>query len=305
VNGRVVIAGGTGFIGQALTAFFTANGYEVIVLTRSASEKRGPVNHQHWDGRSLGDWAKLIDDAKGVINLAGKNINCRHTPENRRAILESRVDSVRALGAAIAECARPPSVFVQASGVGIYPGSREMLCDENASHGTQFEAQVCEAWEAAFAAVNAPVMRKVVLRLAVVLGRNGGFLRVLGRLTRLFLGGHVGDGGQFVSWVHLADISTMFRWAIERDDISGVFNACSPNPVTNAELMREMRRALHRPWSPPVPVLATRLGARLIGTEASLALSSHRCTPRRFLDKKFQFQFPQLRAALADIYQKP
>ena len=302
---RLILAGGTGFIGQALTAFFTANGYQVVILTRSPSQRRGTVHYQQWDGRSLGDWAKLIDGANGIINVAGKTINCRHTPTNRREILQSRVDSVRVLGAAIAQCPQPPDVFVQASGVGIYPSSRERLYDEDAPHGTQFEAQVCEAWEETFATVNAPNMRKVVLRIAVVLGRGGGFLGVLGRLTRLFLGGQVSDGGQFVSWIHIADLSAMFRWSIEHDDVSGVFNACSPSPVTNTELMREMRRALHRPWSPPVPVFGARAGAWLMGTEASLALSSHHCTPKRFLDKQFQFQFPQLRDALADIYQRP
>src|SRR5207249_3257714 len=126
----------------------------------------------------------------------------------------------------------------------------------NASHGHDFPARVCELWEGAFNEIEAPGMRKSVLRIAVVLGPNGGFLKVLGKLTRLFLGGHVGRGRQFVSWIHIADLSRMFLAAIERDEIAGIFNATSLNPVTNAELMRELRRALHRPWSPPVPVWA-------------------------------------------------
>jgi uncharacterized protein (TIGR01777 family) len=301
---KIIIAGGTGFIGRSLATFLINKGCTVVVLTRGASEERDGMRYEQWDGKTLGAWAAMVDGARAVINLAGKTINCRHTPENRREILQSRVDSVRVLGDAIARCAKQPEAFVQASGVGIYLDSRDRWCDEAAPHGTEFEAAVCEAWESSLAAITAPGIRKVVLRLGVVLGDDGGLLRVLGNLTRWFLGGQVGDGGQFVSWIQIDDLTEMIGWAIEHEDISGVFNACSPTPVTNAELMRELRRALHRPWSPPVPVFASRIGAWLMGTEASLALSSHRCLPQRFLDKQFPFQYPQLREALAEIYQK-
>jgi hypothetical protein len=275
------------------------------VLTRGETESRGLVRFEKWDGKTAEEWAHFLDHACAVINLTGKTINCRHTPENRREILESRVNSVHALGQAIGQCARPPRVFVQASGIGIYPDSRNAPYQEDSPHGAQFEAEVCEAWERALAEVNPPSMRKVVLRIAAVLGKEGGLLQTLAPLTRWFMGGQIGDGGQIVSWIHQHDLTSMFASAVDNDRISGVFNACSPNPVSNAELMKELRRALQRPWSPPVPKFAARIGASLMGTEASLALSSHRCIPKRFNEQGFQFSYPQLRDALAEIYQTP
>jgi uncharacterized protein (TIGR01777 family) len=295
---RIILAGGSGFIGQSLTPFLLARDYEIVVLTREASHDR----FVQWNGHSLRNWAQCLDGAFALVNLTGKSINCRHTPENRREIIESRVNSERVLGEAILRCAQPPKVFVQAAGVGIYGDQGEHWCDENTAHGDDFVTEVCEKWEAAFDDVAAPNTRKVLLRLGVVLGPNGGFLDVLSRLTRAFLGGQVGNGRQFISWIHITDLRQVILGAIESNDLAGVFNATSPNPVTNAEFMRELRHALHRPWSPPVPKFAARIGSWLIGTEAELAFVSQRCTPKRLLESSFDFQFPQLRRALAEIY---
>jgi uncharacterized protein len=302
VKARIILAGGSGFVGQALTPLLLEKDFEVVVLTRAPSSGTGDLRNAQWDGKTLGEWAKLVDGAKAIVNLTGRSINCRHTQENRREILESRVDSVRVLGEAITRCSQPPQAFVQAAGVGIYGESGDRWCDENSAHGTDFVSDVCERWEAAFAAVKAPATRKVLLRLGVALGRDGGFLEVLSKLTRWFLGGQAAGGRQFVSWIHLADLTRMFVCGIEDSEIAGVFNATAPNPVTNAELMRELRRALHRPWSPPVPEFAVRLWAALMGTEPSLALTSQRCAPRHFLETGFKFDFPELRSALTNIY---
>src|SRR5439155_20187128 len=164
--------------------------------------------------------------------------------------------------------------------------------------------KVCEKWEAAFESLEAPARRKVLLRLGVVLGPNGGFLGLLSRLTRWFLGGQVGNGRQYLSWIHIADLSRMVLASIENRELIGVFNATSPNPVTNAEFMRELRRALHRPWSPPVPEFAARIGSWLMGTEADLALVSQRCVPKRFQENGFDLEFPELCEALANIFPK-
>jgi uncharacterized protein (TIGR01777 family) len=302
---RVIVAGGSGFVGHALAPILLAHDYEVVILTREPSSRHGDVLYQQWDGQTPGSWTQFVDGAKAIVNLTGHSINCRHTPENERAIIESRVNSVRVLGDAIAFCAQPPKVFIQASGVGIYGDQGDRWCDENAPHRNDFPAKVCELWEGAFAKITAPQTRKVVLRLGVVLGPNGGFLELLGKLTRWFLGGQVGDGRQFISWIHVADLNRMFVRALEDAEIAGVFNAVAPGPVSNAEFMREMRRALRRPWSPPVPEFAARLGGSIMGTEASLALVSQRCTPKHFLEKDFRFDFPELRTALHNIYSKP
>jgi uncharacterized protein len=234
--------------------------------------------------------------------LTGRSINTRHTAEHRREIIDSRVDSVRVLGEAICRCAQPPKVFVQLAGVGIYGDKGDRVCDETTPPGNDFVSEVCQKWEGAFNSVNARDTRKVLLRLGVVLGPSGGFLDLLARLTRWFLGGQVGSGRQYLSWIHMADLLRMILAAIENEELGDVFNATSPNPVTNREFMRELRRALHRPWSPPVPVFAARIGSWLMETEASLALVSERCIPKRFVEKNFEFEFPTVRDALASIY---
>jgi uncharacterized protein len=278
--------------------------YDVVVLTRGKSDHHGSIREAHWDGKTLGEWTQFVNGALGLVNLTGRSINTRHTAEHRREIIDSRVDSVRILGEAIGRCVQPPKVFVQIAGVGIYGDKGEHICDETTAPGDDFVSEVCKKWEAAFHAVDLPTTRKVLLRLGVVLGRNGGFLQVLSRLTRWFLGGHVGEGRQYVSWIHIADLSQMILQAIEQEQLTGIFNATAPHPVRNAELMRQLRRALHRPWSPPVPEFAARIGSWLMGTEASLALVSQRCVPKRFLENNFEFEFPKLREALASIYPK-
>ena len=300
---RIVIAGGSGFVGSHLSRRLVSKGYEVVILSRSAKSDNA-IRNVAWDGKTLAPWAGEIDGAAAVINLAGRSINCRHTPENRRAILDSRVDSVRVLGQAIEKAEKAPAVFVQASAIGIYGNAGNRWVDENSPHGSDFIAEVCQKWEEAFSEVPDVGERKVLLRLGVVLGPDGGFLHVLAKLTRLFLGGQVGDGKQFISWIHQNDLTRIFMAATELTSMHGTYNAVAPNPVTNAEFMRELRRTLHRPWSPPVPKFAVRVGARLMGTEPSLAFASQRAEPRRLLEEGFGFDFSDLRSALEDLLQR-
>jgi len=302
---RIILAGGSGFVGRALAPVLVAKGYDVVVLSRGAAHLEDGVVHLQWDGRTIGDWAREIDNAEAIVNLTGKNINCRHNAENRREIVRSRVDSVRVLGEAVAASAQPPKAFVQASGIGYYGDTGDRLVDETGPLGNDFSADVCRQWEDAFETLDPPATRKVVLRLGVVLGRSGGALPVLEKLTRFFLGGVVGSGRQFISWIHVADIVRMFVTAIDQSEITGVFNATAPAPVTNREFMGDLRHVLHRPWSPPVPAPLVRAGAWIMGSEGDLALVSSRCAPRRFLEHRFSFQFPNLRDALAGLYHTP
>jgi uncharacterized protein (TIGR01777 family) len=299
---RIVIAGGSGFIGTALAKELIARNYEVVVLARSPSERSDGIHEEEWDGEHLGEWIKFLDGARAVINLTGKNINCPHTPENLRELTASRVNSVNAIAAAILHVKTPPPVWVQAGAVGFYGAAKSNLCDENSPAGNDPLAEICERWEAAFALAKTPTTRKVLLRIGFVLGRVGGALPVLAKLAKCFLGGSVGSGEQFISWIHLADLTRMFVEAIECEELSGAFNAVAPKSVTNKEFMRELRRALHRPWSPPAPEFAVRLGARLMGSEPSLALDGQRCAPKGFLAAGFEFQFSELRPALEDIF---
>lgn len=301
---RIILAGGSGFVGRALTPVLLAKGYHVVVLGRGAAHREGGADYLQWDGRTLGAWASAIDGTEAIINLTGKNINCRLNAENRREIIRSRVDPVRVLGLAIEACTNPPKVFVQTSGVGYYGDTGHHLADEDAALGSDFTAEVCRQWEGAFHALDLAATRKVILRLGVVLGRQGGALPVLEKLTRWFLGGAVGNGGQFISWIHLSDVVRMFVASTEQSELTRVFNATAPAPETNSQFMRELRRALHRPWSPPVPAPLARAGAWLMGSDGDLALLSSRCVPRRFLKHGFQFQFPTLRDAFANLYSK-
>jgi uncharacterized protein (TIGR01777 family) len=298
---RLVIAGGSGFIGRTLAREFSARGFEVVVLTRSPRQRTDGVVEAEWDGAHAGAWTALLDGAEAAINLTGKNVNCPHTPENLRAITTSRGNSVNAIAAAIGAAQNPPRVWVQASAVGFYGDTGDAVRDEDSPAGNDALADICRQWEAAFAAGTVPRTRKAALRIGVVLGRDGGALPVLNKMTRSFLGGAVGSGRQYISWIHLADLAAMFVAAVADEKLSGTFNAVAPHAVTNADFMRELRRALHRPWSPPVPELAVKLGARLMGSEASLALMGQRCVPKRFLAAGFQYRFADLPKALTDL----
>lgn len=299
---RVVLAGGSGFLGNAVAGPLLARNYEVIVLTRSPRKRDDGVKEIAWDGRTLGIWVQYLEDAHAVVNLTGRSVNCCHTPENLREIIESRVNSVNAIASAIHNLARPPRVWIQAGSLAFYGDLADEWCEEGTPSGEGKMVETCRLWETAFQTVPLPNTRRVLLRIGLVLARDGGALSVLGKLTRWLLGGAAGSGRQYVSWIHLADMNQMFVDAIERNDLVGVFNATSPNPLTNAELMAGLRRALHRPWCPPAPIWAVRFGSWLMKTDPSLALTGRRCRPMRFLRLGFKFQFPELRKALADIY---
>lgn len=299
---RVVLAGGSGFLGRGLSRHLLQLGFQPVVLTRSEERTNRGIRFVHWDGRSSGEWAREIDGACAVVNLTGKSVMCRYTPANRREIVSSRVDSVRAIGSAIAAAEHPPQAWVQAGSLAIYGDAGQRICDESTPPGTGFSPETCIAWERAFEEMPTPGTARVLLRMGFVLGEGGGPLGTLEHLARLGLGGPIGSGRQYISWIHVADLNRMFLWAIERGDLEGVYNACSLTPVTNAEFMSELRRALHRRLGVPSPAWLVKLGAPVIGTEAELALSGRLCVPARFRALRFPFQFPTLRGALEDLY---
>lgn len=319
-NKRVVLTGGSGFLGRALARHLVAKEYEVMILTRSpppmptgtattptsaAGRDDGTpagVRYVRWDGRTVdGEWAKHLAGARAVVNLAGKNVNCRYTRRNLREIDESRVDSVRAVNTAIAHCDAPPAVLVQAATLAIYGDAGDRVCDETAPLGDGIPPTTAKKWEQAFDATPTPNTRRVLLRISFALGRDGGALRTLAGLTRCFLGGPAGSGRQYISWIHIEDLCRLFLWAIENDQASGVYNATSPNPVTNAAFMRELRRVLRRPWAPPTPAPLVHVGCFLMRTEPVLALTGRRGVPARLLGQGFTFEHPTLPETLHDL----
>jgi uncharacterized protein len=300
-KGRIILAGGSGFLGRALAEEFSSAGYDVVVLTRKAGKSFKGARQVEWDGRTVGYWARELEGAAAVVNLAGRSVDCRHAAKNRREIVESRVCSVEAIGRAVRACAEPPKVLVQSGSLAIYGDAGARVCDESAPAGKGFPVEVCLKWERAFDTLELPRTRKVLLRIGFVLGRDGGAFSKLARLARVYLGGTTGGGRQYISWLHVRDFCRLVLWTVERETAEGVFNATGPCPVTNAEFMCELRCALRRLWSPRVPAWLVRVGSFLLRTEAELALTGRRCIPERLVESGFKFMYTNLEFALADL----
>lgn len=310
---RIVLPGGNGQVGNILARFFHRRGDSVTVLARKTHT--APWRVALWDGVTLGDWTHELEDADVLINLAGRNVNCRYRAEHRREIMDSRVLSTRILGQAIERLSSPPRIWINSSTATIYRHVFERAMDEDtgeiggnepdAPHSWRFSIQVATAWEGAFFAVNTPHTCKLVLRSSVILSPDrGGIFDVLLRLVRFGLGGKSGSGQQFVSWIHDADFARAVDFLISRENMSGVVNVASPNPLPNSDFMRELRKA----WGARIGLPATRwmleLGAIFLRTETELVLKSRRVIPALLLAKGFEFQFPEWPVAARDLVQR-
>jgi uncharacterized protein (TIGR01777 family) len=292
---KVVIAGGSGFLGSSLGQYLADRGCRPVILSRHEP-------YVVWDGKTVGPWAEQLEGADAVVNFAGRSVACIHTEENKREILESRVNSVRAIEQALAACKRPPPLWIQASSLALYGNAGERICDEDAPPADDYSAGVVKAWEGAFFNGSTRSTRRVALRIGFVLGREGGALVPLVKLARSFLGGAAAGGKQYISWIHVADFCAICEWAMKNRKASGAYNVCAPAPVTNAEFMRALRRAVRRPWSPPVPRLVVKFGARFImRADADLILTGRRCVPRRLQDEGFAFFYQELKHALQSL----
>jgi len=307
---RIILAGGSGFLGRALARTFGAKVFEVIVLTRSPQERTDGVKEIAWDAQSPGAWTTWLEGAEAVINLTGKSVDCRYTAANRQAIIASRVNSTRVLGRVIAACRQPPRVWLNCSSATLYKHTFDTPMDEAGVIGATPEAkdafsiEVIRQWEQALDEARTPVTRKAALRTAMVFGRDGGVYPVLRRLARLGLGGTMGDGRQYVSWMHEADFCRAVEWVLDREQLSGPVNLAAPNPVPNREMMRLIREAVGAPFGLPATGWVLEIGAFFIRTETELIIKSRRVVPGRLLESGFQFQFPDMRSALADLGRK-
>lgn len=297
----MILAGGSGFLGTALAKHLMRDSWEVVNLTRSPRADAHGVRDVLWDGKTAGDWEKELNGAAAVVNLTGRSVDCRYNARNRAAIINSRVDSVRAIGVAIRKCSAPPEVWIQAGSLALYGDAGDEVCDENAPHGSGFAVEVCEKWEGALDDETVPSTRKVMLRIGFVLGRGGGALQKLAGLARRGLGGTIGGGRQWMSWLHIEDLNRLVSWALERDGVQGSYNATGPNPSRNRDFMRELRAALGVRIGPPAPAIAVKIGAVFMRTEASLALEGRRCIPARFSAEGFEFRHTELRKTLREL----
>lgn len=302
--GRIVIAGGTGFLGRNLASHLTRLGCEVIVLSRQQPTTDLGWRHASWDARTLGDWADCLDGATALVNLTGRTVDCVKTPDHCDEILRSRVESTTVLGRAFQQVKKPPSVWVQMSTAHRYGDPPDVLIDEDSAFGFGLAPFVGGAWEDAFTHAVPEGVRQVILRTSFVLGRSGGALPRLARLTKFGLGGKVGHGRQGISWIHEDDMNSLFVWAIVEENVSGAYIATAPNPVPNETFMRELRHALRVPIGLPALEWMVRIGAPLfLKTDPELALYGRFCASRRLREAGFEFRFPELRPALRNLYE--
>jgi len=305
-QGRVLITGGSGLIGSALTEELAGAGYEVVVLSRSPGGVSGlPAGARAvgWDAASADGWWEEADGARAIVNLAGENLaTWPWTEERKRRILESRLKSTRAVVAALERVREGggalPEVLLQGSGIDYYgPRGDEEVSDDDPP-GDDFLARVVVEWEAASAPAEALGVRRVLLRTAMVLARAAGALPKLALPFRLFAGGPIGSGRQWVPWIHLRDEVRAIRFLLERREAAGPFNLAAPEPVRNRELARVLGRVLHRPSVFPAPAFAVRA---VLGEMADVLLHGRRAVPARLRELGFEWEYPELQRALEDL----
>lgn len=303
LSGRIVIAGGSGFLGLNLARHLGAMDCEVIVLSRHRPVEDGGWRYVPWDARTVGEWRDVLEGAAALVNLVGRSVDCVKTAEHCDEIVRSRVEATEALGEGLRQVSAPPPVWVQMSTAHRYGDPPDVVCEEDSAFGYGLAPFVGQAWEQAYARAVLPQMRQVILRTSFVLGRRGGALPRLARLARWGLGGTVGRGRQGISWIHELDMNRLLARAIADDGMTGAYIATAPQPVSNARFMRELRRALGVPFGLPAASWMVRLGAPLImRSDPELALCGRYCISRRLREERFDFQFPDLPAALRDLY---
>ena len=309
-NKHIVIAGGSGFIGVQLAERWVNNN-RVTILTRNVpgavdntyGEKSNIAGVQlvQWDGKSTGKWNDALDGCDLLINLAGKSVNCRYNTRNKAEILKSRVDATRALGEAVKRLQRPPELWINGASTTTYRHAEDRPQDEYSGEmENDFSVQVCKAWEAAFNEVQVPATRKVILRMAIVLGK-GGVLVPYSWLARLGVGGQHGNGRQMFSWVHVDDLAKIIEWLYGHKEQAGVYNAAAPGPEPNREFMRLLRNIYKMPVGIPAPKWLLEIAAFIHRTETELLLKSRWVLPARLQKEGYKFKYADLGAALNNL----
>lgn len=311
---KIIIAGGTGFIGKELIRYFLADN-EVVFLTRGLknvqtnsyhTEDAGPGDSANprtvvWDAKNQGTWTKELEGADILINLCGKTVNCRYTRQNKKAISDSRTEPTAALGEAIQKCVTPPKLWINASSATIYRHATDKPQDEYTGEiENDFSVQVCKLWEQTLFDFRTPFTRKIALRMAVTLGNNGVMVPYF-NLIKYGLGGKQGSGSQMYSWVHITDTCRAIEWLYEHKQMEGVFNCCSPKPVTNKVFMETLRSVTGSTFALPAYKWMLTLGAALIGTETELILKSRWVLPTKLQESGFVFRYEQIEDAFTEI----
>jgi len=290
---KIVLAGGTGFLGSFLASRFRAEGYEVIIISRNSG-------HVLW--KDMEGIVNALNGADTVINLAGKSVDCRYNEKNRREILESRIGTTKAIGEAIQKCSFPPKLWINSSTATIYRHAEDKpMTEATGEIGSGFSVNVARQWEKSFFDFDLPATRKVALRMAIVLGKGGGAMQPLKRLAQVGLGGKQGKGTQMFSWIHIEDVYEIMMFVRKHENLNGVFNCSSPNPVTNEAFMKALRKPLKQRIGLPTPEWLLKVGAVAIRTETELIFKSRWVVPDRLLKAGYRFTFPTLDRAFKDV----
>lgn len=302
---KVIITGGTGLIGSALARNLATDGHEIVVLTRDPSQKvpQLPTSARlvRWDTETGEGWSEEAEGADAIVNLAGETIGPQAglwTTERKRRILQSRTNAAAAVVDAIRRTDQKPRMLLQMSGIDYYGTHADEQITEKAPAGSGFLADVTRAWEAGSEPVEALGVRRAVARTGVVLAKRGGTLDLLALPFKLFVGGKLGSGNQYMSWIHIEDEVAALRFLIENEGASGPYNLVAPNPVTNKELASTLARVMGRPSFFPTPAFMLKL---VLGEMSALVLEGQRALPARLQEAGFEFQFPNLEGALRDL----
>lgn len=298
---KLIIAAGTGFLGQVLVHHFRDKFEEIVILTRGKSQTIDGIKYVNWNARTFSGWEKELENATVLINLAGKSVDCRYTKENKKEILWSRIKSTKILNEAVLNCKNPPKHWLNSSTATIYRFSLDKQMDEvDGEIGNDFSINVALSWEKAFFKTETPKTLKTALRTSIVLGKNGGALIPLKALAKIGFGKKQGKGNQFVSWIHEADFANAVDFIIEKE-MTGVVNVVSPEPIRNKDFMQKLRKAVGFPFGIPLNAFLLEIGSFFIRTETELVLKSRNVIPKRLLENGFQFKFGNLEKALKDL----
>ncbi len=292
-NKKIVLAGGTGFIGKYFQKRYESMGYKVIIISRQK-------NCIEWNSRD--SIIEALEDSEMLLNLAGRSVDCRYNAKNKEEILKSRIETTGILGEAILKCRNPPELWINSSTATIYRHSEDRAMTETAGEiGTGFSVGVALAWEKTFFDFKLPQTRQIALRMAIVLGREGGVIIPFKNLVRFGLGGKQGNGKQMFSWIHIADLFSIVQFLKQNRELKGIYNCSSPYPISNDKLMKTLRKIMNIKFGLPSPRILLEIGAFMIRTETELILKSRWVVPERILNEGFQFQYPEIDEALKDV----
>jgi len=299
---KIILAGGNGYLGTVLAAYYRNLADEIIILSRTPQAQDGNIKTLVWDGRTEDNWENQLEGAELLINLCGKNVNCRYTKANRAEILASRLIPTALLGQVIGKMLQPPKLWINLSSATIYRHAEDRPQDELSGEiGDGFSIDVCRRWEQTFFDASTPQTRKIALRMGIVLGRSDSAFPRLLNLVRLGLGGKQGDGEQYMSWVHEQDAAKCTEFLLQHTELDGVINCTAPVPAKNKYFMAAMRKACGISFGLPTPAWLLRIGAAIIGTETELILKSRWVIPKRLTDAGYQFMFSEAEYAINDL----